>query len=192
MLTAIVQCRLGVLQKSFQKSFKSFYDYSTWSLPLIWEPLSCTFANSNYCIDCNLSYWVTGFANNSSDLIRVADDVKPEVSMEDRLMGLRSIFQGPVLFPNALMNSGNKLFDVFLHRKHFRLTSLNCEIQQEWFLRTLLPQLLCRWTIGWHKPGNDALQWSLTGVFLFDIHTLNHYGPRSPTFTQIKIKNRMD
>ncbi|KAK6033687.1 zinc finger, C4 type [Ostertagia ostertagi] len=29
--------------------------------------------------------------------------------MEDRLMGLRSIFHGPVLFPNALMNSGTMI-----------------------------------------------------------------------------------
>lgn len=29
--------------------------------------------------------------------------------MEDRLMGLRSIFQGPVLFPNALMNSAGMI-----------------------------------------------------------------------------------
>ncbi|VDM74939.1 unnamed protein product [Strongylus vulgaris] len=35
--------------------------------------------------------------------------MKQEVSMEDRLMGLRSIFHGPVLFPNTLMNSGGMI-----------------------------------------------------------------------------------
>ncbi|VDM58685.1 unnamed protein product [Angiostrongylus costaricensis] len=38
----------------------------------------------------------------------VEDDVKSEISIEDRLMGLRSMFHGPVLFPNQLMSSGKE------------------------------------------------------------------------------------
>ncbi|KAL6722871.1 hypothetical protein Aduo_017949 [Ancylostoma duodenale] len=47
--------------------------------------------------------------NFSASHLSQTDDVKQEVSMEDRLMGLRSIFHGPVLFPNTLMNSGGMI-----------------------------------------------------------------------------------
>ncbi|KAK5964724.1 Nuclear hormone receptor FAX-1 [Trichostrongylus colubriformis] len=47
--------------------------------------------------------------NFSASRMSQNDDAKSELSMEDRLMGLRSIFHGPVLFPNSLMNSGTMI-----------------------------------------------------------------------------------